>query len=158
MISGLDCVQLQQSKWPTKECLEVVPINKNMLILYQMIITAEACWNDHQHLCSLSPGHTNRLHLSALLHLRGWVIWRGSVQWNRRVCEMAFGFATQAVLSASSLPLPANWKDEDTGQDWKALKMAKPHNGRDLNSWTWAWVTTPCRVLTPVPWALTVLD
>lgn len=35
----------------------------------QMIITAEACWNVHQHLCSLSPGHTNRLHFPALLSL-----------------------------------------------------------------------------------------
>lgn len=32
-----------------------------------MIITAEACRNVHQHLCSLSPGHTNRLHFPVLL-------------------------------------------------------------------------------------------
>lgn len=34
LISGFGCVKLQQSKQPSKECLEVVPINKNMLILY----------------------------------------------------------------------------------------------------------------------------
>lgn len=34
LISGFCCVKLQQSKQPSKECLEVVPINKNMLILY----------------------------------------------------------------------------------------------------------------------------
>lgn len=34
LISGLGCVKFQPSKQRSQECLEVVPINKNVLILY----------------------------------------------------------------------------------------------------------------------------
>jgi hypothetical protein len=43
LISGFGCTDLQQSKQLSKECLEVVPINENMLALYPNDNRSKAC-------------------------------------------------------------------------------------------------------------------
>lgn len=43
---------------------------------------------------------------------------------------MTFGFATQAIFHAFSLPLLANWKEEEDSEDFK---MVKSRNGRGLD-------------------------
>lgn len=49
---------------------------------------------------------------------------------------MTFGFATQAIFHAFSLPLLANWKKEEDSED---PQMVKSLNGRGLDFWMWAW-------------------
>lgn len=47
---------------------------------------------------------------------------------------MTFGFATQAIFHAFSLPLLANQKEEEDSED-----PQKSRNGRGLEFWMWAW-------------------
>ena len=96
-----------------------------------MIITAEVCRNVHQHLCSRSPGHTNRLHFPAPLRL-------GAAQmmafWPMREGCTRLRVHHSANVSRFLSSFASNWK-ADPVEDSEALTiMVKPYDGRGLDS------------------------